>query len=168
MVRFVFTIVVLAVLPLSAARTVSAAPKADLLYVDLGDTTNEEAFTLQGWGTAQGPAGTIASPTGDQTLRNMVLGGDSALTFSNLVNGDYLLTAEIGDGLCDDSFQILAGDEILYSYQAQDVPVVLFGPHEVLVDRHLVKHHELTVTFRNTAEDSCGLAGVYNVMLQKI
>jgi hypothetical protein len=131
-----------------------------------GECEGEAGATFIGWGSAQGPwSGMPFAPGGDCTLRDMSLGGDNLIIFEGLASVDFLLTVVTGDGACDDSFQILIEDQMVYEYHARDPQVQTFETHQVSIPSGAIEDGQLTITFRNTARDGCGLAGVFNVML---
>lgn len=139
-----------------------------IFFVDMGDLESESHVELQGWDMIEESQTTSPSPSGDRTLRYQALRTDNSLTFSEVPNGDYLLTAEIGDDACDDSFQIVIGGDVLYTHRHTDDRTLWFGPHIVKIPTALIEDGRLVVTFRNLATDDCGHAGVYNVKLERI
>ncbi|MCJ7575497.1 MAG: carboxypeptidase regulatory-like domain-containing protein [Dehalococcoidia bacterium] len=139
---------------------------------DLGNPDDEVTHNLVGWGDAQvPPENPYVSPSGDRTKRCMLLRGDNSLDLGvSEIGVPYLLVAEIEDGYCTDNFEIYVdGHGPLYSYTganggAGNIAVVR---HRVLVPQGYIIGASVTVTFRNTATDECGLAAVYNVRLQR-
>ena len=139
-------------------------------FTDLGNAEDEAQHNLVGWGAAQGPPDNpLVSPSGDRTKRYQALRGDNSLDLLvDTVNVSYLLTAEVEDGWCTDNFEIyINGEGPLYQYEGLNAGT---GPtnamvHRVLVLAEYITQPKVTVTFRNTSTDNCGLAAVYNVGL---
>lgn len=132
-----------------------------------GECLGEQGATFVGWGSAKGPwSGMPFAPMGDATLRDMQLGGDNQIIIDDLAPLDFQLIAVTGDGACDDSFQILIGETLVYEYQANDPTAQTFEIHAVVVPASAIQGGRLMVTFRNTATDGCGLAGVFYVELR--
>lgn len=135
-------------------------------YVDLGGNPFDEGENnIQGWGDAQvPPANSLKSPSGDNTKRYMVLRGDSSVEFSIKKNCvPYTLIFEVEDGDCDDTFWVLVNGMEIYYYSSQHKGSVIL--HKVEIPAEFIKDTTLKVTFRNAANDGCGLAAVYNVRL---
>lgn len=136
------------------------------VVADLGNPASEANFYLRGWGRAES---IMVSPSGDTSKRFQRLRGDNSLTFTSLLPGvNYQLTAEVEDGACDDSFNILVNGTEMYSFTADHDSTAVIRPHTVFVPYYLLTRDELEVTFRNTATDSCGLAAVFNVRLEPL
>lgn len=135
-------------------------------YVDLGNPEDEVFHNLQGWGGAQGPPeNPYASPSGDQTKRYQLLRQENSVELSVEKTGvPYLLIAEVEDGVCSDNFEIYVnGQGPIYSYTATS-KIGVVG-HELEIPANCVTSTIVTVTFKNTSADDCGLAAVYNVKL---
>jgi hypothetical protein len=148
-------------------RVAEALFEVGIYFADLGDPSSEAAFQLRGWGSTEEIPAVPRAPSGDRTLRCQALLGDSSISFAGLPCGDYLLTAEVLGRRCDDSFQILIGEEVRYDYQHTSGNKLSFGPHVVDIPAELLASDVHTVTFRNTATDECGFAGVYNAKVER-
>ncbi len=149
----------------------------DVFLADLGAASFESSFNLLGWGSAQwhesSPANPYTAPSGDRSKRNhSTPTGDATLSFSNLANHGYRLTAEVEDGFGNDSFSILANGSSLLTYadntsdnELQQTVVV--RAHTAVVPASLVSQGEgsLTVSFRNTLGSEFTNPAVYNVQL---
>ena len=147
-----------------------APPEEPDDFADMGNVTDEASHNLIGWGAAQGPPeNPHISPSGDRTKRYQLLRGDNSV---DLMVGEagvpYFLTAEVEDGYCTDNFEIYVnGEGPIYEYTGKNVgtgPVTVVS-HQVLVPAEYITARRVTITFRNTATDDCGLAAVYNVGL---
>lgn len=136
-------------------QAVEASPYAD--QVVMGDAASEASHNLQNWSYTE-------TAIGGRTIRYQALRGDSTLTFTNVTPGqDYLLTAVVYDGYCDDSFQIMVGGLVLSDFKSVDG--ILDRTLPMIVPSSIVTSSTMVVTFRNRATDTCGRAGVYNVQL---
>ena len=153
---------------LAIANTQTTVPDN---FADLGNLEDEAQHNLIGWGATQGPPeNPHVSPSGDTTKRYQALRTNNSLDLGvEQVNVPYLLTTEVEDGVCTDNFEIYVnGEGPLYRYQGvnagtANVDVV---PHRVVVPAEYATQPRVTVTFRNTSTDDCGLAAVYNVALK--
>ena len=141
-------------------------------FADLGNPDDEATHNLVGWGDAQGPPeNPHVSPSGDRTKRYMLLRGDNSLDLGVPEIGvPYLLVAEVEDGHCTDNFEIhVNGQGPLYCYTGTNAGTgnIAVIRHHVIVSQEYITGASVTVTFRNTSTDDCGLAAVYNVKLQR-
>jgi len=142
------------------------SPSADN-YVDLGNPADESYHNLQGWGGSQTPpANPFVSPSGDRTKRYQSLRGSNSVDlFVPQAGRQYVLVAEVEDGGCVDSFQLLVnGQGPLYSYAAHHLGNQAIV-HTVAIAASVITSQRVTITFKNVAPDNCGLAAVYNVSL---
>lgn len=131
--------------------------------VDLGDPNSEIGNDLQGWYV--GVIDEIRSPSGDTTFRYQSIGGYSTLKLCVArPNQNYLLVTEIQDFGCDDSFEIIINDILVYEYEA-DPNIDTINHYELRLDRSIIDETEVDIVFKNNASDNCGSAGVYNVGL---
>jgi hypothetical protein len=172
--------------PETAAPARRANPVAPAsFFVDFGNEAAEARFNLVGWAWTD-RAGwcpdekrvewqcSFDSPSGDRTKRYQGLRGDSSLTFTPVDPGwPYRLSAEVEDGACTDSFQILANGVLVFAYRAAQRSAFNFTDpaihaHVVTLPPWVLTTKTLTVTFRNTATDTCGRAGVYNARLERL
>jgi uncharacterized repeat protein (TIGR01451 family) len=149
----------------------TSPPDADS-FADLGNFDDEATHNLVGWGDAQGPPDNpFISPSGDRTKRYMLLHGDNSLDLRvSGVGVSYLLAAEVEDGHCTDNFEIYVnGQGPLYSYTGTNAGTgnIAVVHHDVVIPQEYITGTLVTITFRNTATDDCGLAAVYNVGLQR-
>lgn len=129
-------------------------------YADLGNTADEEYHNLQGWSSAYEGAPAV---NGDTTKRYQLWHSDNSVDLFLVGTAPYTLIAEVEDGGCCDDFQIYVNDHHLYSYLGgNDLGPV---PHTITIPSEFISSSTVRVTFRNTARDSCGLAGVYNVTI---
>lgn len=147
-------------------RVLDAMEELGVFFADLGDPESEARFHLQGWGEAENPVFVVPSSLGDRTLRYQTLRAGNALTFTNVLDQDYRLTTEILAEECDDSFEIVVGESSVYTFQHTPSRKMSVKRHEVEIPKEFVQDRKLVVTFRNTATDDCGGAGVYYVLLQ--
>ena len=141
-------------------------------FADLGNLDDEAVHNLVGWGDAQGPPeNPFVSPSGDRTKRYMLLRGDNSLDLAIPQTGvPHLLITEVEDGHCTDNFEIYVNSQgPLYSYTGANVGTgnIAVIRHHVLIPQAYITGPLVTITFRNTATDDCGLAAVYNVGLQR-
>ncbi|HET8630681.1 MAG TPA: hypothetical protein VFL91_24955 [Thermomicrobiales bacterium] len=148
-----------------AASSSSPAPAATYSSeVFLGDPVSEAGHDLRNWGPVT--TALVAGQPTYRTARLQTLDGNNAITFKRVVPGvDYVLTAIVDDGSCDDSFDIVVNGAVLEQYQAQHGYVA--RRHQVRVPADLVTGDQVTVVFHNrAAADACGLAGVFYVQLE--
>ncbi|MBN1361525.1 MAG: hypothetical protein JW993_13085 [Sedimentisphaerales bacterium] len=141
-------------------------------YADLGNPLDEIGHNLIGC-DAVGSWGT--SPSGDTTARCQRLGADNMLEVCVAQTGiDYLLTAEVVDGTCDDSFQIYVnGSGPLYSYVSNQNDGITIETHQVVMPSSYITGLRVQINFKNMSNDiSCGSATMpygraptYNVWL---
>ncbi|MGA9097454.1 MAG: transglycosylase SLT domain-containing protein [Methanotrichaceae archaeon] len=137
-----------------------------MYYVDLGNPNDEATHNLVGWGDLQGPPDNpYVSPSGDKTKRYQILHGDNSVDFSlKRIDIPYLLTFEVEDGNCDDSFEVWIGNNNLGFYKGHHSQNEAKS-YEVVIPKEYITSTDTTITFRNRASDNCGLAAVYNVKL---
>jgi cell wall-associated NlpC family hydrolase len=153
-----------AVLSSQALSLAAAPPPGADAYADLGNPADEAYHNLHGWGSMlQNVSG---NPSGDTNFRYQGLRQDNSVDLTVPLAGvAYQLRAEVEEGGCDDSFDILVNGTLLYSFRSTRHPYNVALVHTVNVSASHVPTQVVTVTFRNTATDSCGLAAVYNVSL---
>jgi hypothetical protein len=146
----------------------TALEELGIFLVDLGDSKSEARFGLKGWGDAKTWVTFPKSPRDDRSLRYQVLGAENSLTFSDVPEATYRLSAEVVAGECDDSFEILVDEEVVLTYRHTPERIPTVKRHDVEIDHVRSNNHSLVVTFRNLASDDCGCAGVYHVLLQQL
>lgn len=140
-------------------------------FADLGNTDDEAEHNLVGWGDAQiPPENPYVAPSGDNTKRYQELRADNSVDLVvSETNVPYLLTAEVEDGRCTDNFELyINGEGPIYQYEATTAWKETAYAHRVPVAGHRIPKPKVTVTFRNTSTDDCGLAAVYNVGLSRL
>jgi hypothetical protein len=136
--------------------------------VDLGDVESEKLYKTSGWDTVPEQAYVPKSPSGDKTLRRPSLHSDNTILFHHLATADHRLTAEVSPGYCEDSFQILIENTIVYEYSHSKQDPYLVDTHTVHIPMGLIKEGSLAIVFRYKSSDDCVAAGVYNVRLEPI
>ena len=133
-------------------------------YVDIGDLRGEEGHELEGWAGRwrEQPR----SPSGDTTFRYQLLQGRASLKLCITHFGfDHEITTEVQDYGCDDSFEIYVnGFGPRYEFAGTRSNIVRV--HSFPVPSMYLRSYVVTVEYRNTAADTCGAAGVYNVRLE--
>lgn len=154
----------------AAQGGVLLAPVPHSFYVDMGDPSSEAPFDLQGWGSAEAaPENPYTSPSSDKSKRFQLLNADNSITFTPVRPGaSYQLTAEIEDGGCTDSFQILADNVVLYTYTTDGGLTAEVLVHTVVIPAETVTTDSLVITFRNMSTDACGRAAVFNVQIVRL
>ena len=162
-------LLVLLIVPHGSARALTHEddPAATGFSVDMGNPRSEAGYRLEGWADIAN-WNPLVSPSGDQSKHFMTRSADNVIFFHPVDPGrPYLLTAEVEDGLCDDSFQVLVAGELLYDFVADQSPTTLVKAHRIAIPERLVTGEELAVVFRNTARDRCGSAPVYNIAIER-
>ena len=168
--RMLWVLLVLPILPQGSVRALVDNDNllATSFSVDLGNPRSESGYRLEGWADLAA-ANQFVSPSADQSKRFMTRRADNSIFFYPVDLGlSHRLIAEVEDGACDDSFQILVGDTLLYDFAADPSRTTAINAHEVTVPQELVTAEELRVIFRKVSADSCGSSPVYNVELRRL
>ena len=142
-----------------------AAPAPDN-YVDLGDPEDEKFHDLRGWGRLNNgilpKAYAIDRTSRYQSLRR----ANSVRLFVSQPGSPYSLTFRSEAGICDDSFEVYVNNNgPLYTYRNKEAHE-LKSFHQLTIDASLINSTEVEVTFRNIAEDSCGLSAISFVRME--
>ncbi len=134
---------------------------------DLGNVNDEGFHNLQGWNINE-VGGPVISTSGDISKRFQLLRANNSITLKVPYSGrTYMLYAEVEDGGCDDSWQLYVnGIGPLYTYFATSSFNTQFA-HQILVPASYINDTDVEITFRNIAQDNCGLAAVYFVRLSE-
>lgn len=138
-----------------------------MYYVDMGNPVDESSHDLIGWGNAQVPPDNpYTSPSGDKTKRYQTLHGDNSLDFTlKRIGIPYVLSFEVEDGSCDDSFEVWIGDHNLGYFKGKNHGPDEAKGYEIEISKDFITDTKVTITFKNKASDNCGLAAVYNIKL---
>ncbi len=122
-------------------------------YVDLA-TGDENCHNLVGWG----------EPKSENRLMN--LRQEQSL---NLLVGDldknHKLSFKHYDGLCDDSFEVYIENKRIFPFVHYEGGNLI---EKINIDASLITSDIITITFKNTASDDCGYAGVDWVKIEVI
>jgi hypothetical protein len=148
----------------------SISPPAQDNFADLGNSDDEAYHHLIGWGNSQVPPENpcISICRGDTTKRYMQRGADCTLDlFVENTEIPYILSFEAEDGNCDDSFTVKVGDTDYpkIAGKMHERGLILSRYYELEVPAKTITNKKVTVSFRNLASDTCGLAAIYNVRL---
>lgn len=142
------------------------APAADN-YVDLGNPEDEKFHDLRGWGDVNAvlPKGLALDRTSRyQSLRR----SNSVKLFVQQLGTPYTLTIRSEAGSCDDSFEVYVNNTgPLYVYRNKEAPTMK-AFHQFTIDASVINDTTVEVTFKNIAEDSCGLAAISFVELEPL
>lgn len=134
---------------------------------DIGEPVDEAFHSLSGWYTNE-IGGPVIPTSGDPTKRFQGLRASNSVTLRvPEANVPYTLYTEVEDGGCDDSWEILVnGQGPIYTYHGTTSFNTQFA-HQVEIAASLVSSTSVSITYRNIASDSCGLAAVYFLKLSK-
>jgi hypothetical protein len=131
--------------------------------VDLGNRLSESDHDLFGWVGSW--TNQPASPSGDTSFQYQPSGSRAAVKLCvSQIDIDYLLTTEVQDFGCDDSFEIYINNSTDPIYRYKGTRADLVRVHQVKISASEILSFEVIIQFRSITSD-CGYAGVYNVDL---
>lgn len=149
-------------------------------YLDLGSilVESDTRFLIDGWGPRRGRDEVPTGFEGDTSSREQVPGGEASITFKQLdENTSYRLLVTMWLGRCDDSFLVRVNDRrrpiggvdakaglASLDGSVAEVPtgINVFTVH---LAHKWTRSGTLTVWFDSVAEDDCGHANIYHLVL---